>query len=186
MGGMSFSATPLDGLLTVRTCPLTDERGRFVRIYCDDEFSTATTVVRWLQSNLSRTSGRGAIRGMHFQYPPSAETKLIRCLRGRVFDVAVDVRKHSPTFLSWHGVELSADNETMLLIPEGFAHGFQVLDDEAELLYMHSAAFSPAHDGRLRFDDPRLNITWPLPVGVVSQRDLATPLIDDTFTGVVP
>jgi dTDP-4-dehydrorhamnose 3,5-epimerase len=181
---MIFDETPLSGLFNVRTHPVADERGRFVRIFCDDEFSAIHAPLQWRQSNLSITKGLGAIRGMHFQHPPAAETKLVRCLRGRVFDVAVDVRRDSPTFLAWHGVELTADNDTMLLIPEGFAHGFQVLEGEAELLYMHSAAYSPRHDGRLRFDDPRVGIAWPLPPGVISQRDLDTPTIDDTFTGV--
>lgn len=183
---MSFVGTPLAGLFTVQTHPLVDERGRFVRIFCDDEFSAIHGPLHWRQSNLSRTLGRGSIRGMHFQHPPAAETKLVRCLRGRVFDVAVDVRRDSPTFLAWYGVELTAENETMLLIPEGFAHGFQVLDDDAELLYMHSAAFSPGHDGRLRFDDPGIGISWPLPYGLVSERDLAARPIDDTFLGVIP
>lgn len=181
---MTFEETPLAGLFTVRTRPVADERGRFVRIFCEDEFRAIRAPLHWRQSNLSSTIGLGAVRGMHFQYPPAAETKLVRCLRGRVFDVAVDIRPDSPTFLAWHGVELTADNDTMLLIPEGFAHGFQVLENEAELLYMHSAAYSPNHDGRLRFDDPRVGIAWPLPPGVVSQRDLATLPIDDTFTGV--
>lgn len=183
---MIFEATPLEGLFVVRTRPIVDVRGRFVRIFCEDEFAAVRSPMHWRQSNLSRTVGAGAIRGMHFQHPPAAEAKLVRCLSGRVFDVAIDLRKNSATFLAWHGIELTADNDTMLFIPEGFAHGFQVLSDEAELLYMHSADFNPAHDGRLRFDDPRIGIAWPLPPGMVSERDLATPMIDPSFAGVTP
>lgn len=183
---MIFKETSLAGLSVVQTSPFIDSRGRFVRISCQDELRAAGAPIQWVQTNLSRTVGRGSIRGMHFQYPPAAETKLIRCLRGQVYDVAVDLRRDSPTFLAWLGFELTATNETMLLIPEGFAHGFQVLSDEAELLYMHSAAYSPKHDGRLRFDDARVGIAWPLPPGHISQRDLDTPPIGDSFNGVVP
>lgn len=186
MGGMTFSETPLAGLYTVHTHPVADERGLFVRIFCEEEFRAIHGPLHWRQANLSRTAGNGSIRGMHYQHPPAAETKLVRCLRGRVFDVAVDIRRDSPTFLCWHGVELTADNDTMMLIPEGFAHGFQVLDEEAELLYMHSAIYSPPHDGRLRFDESRVGIVWPLPPGVISQRDLAAPRIDGAFAGVSP
>jgi len=181
---MKFNATRLNGLYTIDTAPTVDTRGSFVRTYCDDEFVVIRSNLHWKQSNLSTTQGKGSIRGMHFQYPPAAEVKLIRCLRGKVLDVAVDVRHGSPTFLQWEAVELAENNNRMMFIPEGFAHGFQILTDEAQLLYMHSAAWSPALEGRLRFDDPRIGVRWPLPVDHVSDRDLGTPLVDDHFTGV--
>jgi dTDP-4-dehydrorhamnose 3,5-epimerase len=184
MGSMKFNTTRLDGLYTVDTTPIVDTRGIFVRTFCEDEFVSLRDNLHWKQSNLSTTRGKGSIRGMHFQFPPAAEVKLIRCLRGRVLDVAVDVRQGSPTFLHWEAVELTEDNDRMMFIPEGFAHGFQTLTDEVQLLYMHSSSWSPAHEGRLRFDDPRVDIAWPLPVSHVSDRDLGTPLVDDRFTGV--
>ncbi|GAA0916325.1 dTDP-4-dehydrorhamnose 3,5-epimerase [Rothia nasimurium] len=182
---MTIFPTALAGLHVIRTDPMRDERGRFVRTFCEDELTPIRPGIHWQQANLSATHGRGAIRGMHFQHPPASELKLVRCLRGRVFDVAVDLRAGSPTFLQWHGEELSEDNERMLLIPEGFAHGFQLLEDHAELLYMHSAAYSPEHDGRIRFDEPRVGIAWPLATGIVSARDLATPPLTNDFPGVI-
>jgi dTDP-4-dehydrorhamnose 3,5-epimerase len=181
---MKFNTTRIDGLYIVETTPIVDARGSFVRTFCDDEFATIRVELHWKQSNLSTTLGKGSVRGMHFQYPPAAEVKLIRCLRGRVLDIAVDVRRDSPTFLQWEAVELTDNNDRMMFIPEGFAHGFQTLSDEVQLLYMHSSAWSATHEGRLRFDDPRINIAWPLPVGHISDRDLVTPFLDDRFTGV--
>jgi len=140
--------------------------------------------LRWPQVNLSRTSGKGTVRGMHFQYPPAAEAKLIRCVRGRIFDVAVDVRAGSSTFLRWHGTELDEERPLQIFIPEGFAHGFQALTDTVELLYLHSAPWSREHEGRLRHDDPRLAINWPLPVTQVSQNDRNAPPLDSAFVGV--
>ena len=121
---------------------------------------------------------------MHFQYPPSAEMKMVRCLRGRVFDVAVDLRQGSATFLQWHAEELSADNNRMFIIPEGFAHGFQVLDESSELLYLHTAAYNPSAEGGLRFDDPAIGIDWPLTITDISLRDQQHPLLSDEFEGL--
>ena len=121
---------------------------------------------------------------MHFQYPPAAEAKLIRCLRGRVFDVAVDLRAGSPTFLHWHGVELNEDGPMQFFIPEGFAHGFQALTDDVQLLYLHTAAWNRQYEGALRHDDSVLSIAWPLPVTQVSEKDRNTPRLDDKFAGV--
>jgi dTDP-4-dehydrorhamnose 3,5-epimerase len=181
---MNFERTPLQGLTVVVTEPRGDRRGRLVRVFCAQQFAALRPPIQWVQVNLSRTTLRGTVRGLHLQRPPAAEAKLIRCVRGAVFDVAVDLRAGSPTFLQWHGVELDACGEREVLIPEGFAHGFQALTDEVELLYLHSAAYAPEHEGGVRFDDPRLAIDWPLPVAQVSERDAAWAPIDDHFEGV--
>lgn len=181
---MTIHPTPLAGLTVVETAPVSDERGRFVRVFCEQECAKLRPGLHWTQINLSQTSGKGTVRGMHFQYPPAAEAKLIRCVRGRVFDAAVDVRAGSPTFLQWHGLELDGDRPQQIFIPEGFAHGFQALTDQVELLYLHTASWSREHEARLRYDDPLLAIDWPLPVTQVSEKDRAAPLLDGAFGGV--
>lgn len=161
-----------------------DARGRFTRLFCEAELAPIRAGLYFPQINLSETRGRGTLRGMHYQTPPAAEAKLIRCLRGRVFDVAVDVRADSPTFLHWYALELTEDNDRAVFIPEGFAHGFQTLTDEAQLLYMHTAPWAPACEAGLRHDDPRLAIRWPLPAANVSERDRGHALIDTRFAGI--
>lgn len=177
---MKLQPLPLPGLLRIDTEPVADARGQFVRIYCDSAFDGR----HFPQVNLSTTRRRGALRGMHFQAPPAAEGKLIRCLRGRVFDVAVDLRAGSPTFLQWHGIELDGEGQTQVFIPEGFAHGFQALTDDVQLLYFHSVAWSPKHEGRLHHADPRLDIRWPLPVGDVSEKDASAALLPHDYQGI--
>ncbi len=135
--------------------------------------------------NHSFTKTRGSIRGMHFQYPPHSEVKLVRCIAGTVLDIIVDLRQGSATFLQWFGTELSASNKQMLYIPKGFAHGFQTLTDDCELLYQHSTIYQPGAEGGLRYNDPYLRIEWPIPVTVISERDKNHPVIDGGFTGVV-
>jgi dTDP-4-dehydrorhamnose 3,5-epimerase len=181
---MKRSPTPLAGLEIVETSPVRDERGRFVRVFCDAELAPLHPMLRIAQVNLSLTARRGTVRGMHFQRPPAAEAKLIRCVRGRVFDVAVDIRRGSPTFLQWHAVELDADRDRQIFIPEGFAHGFQALTDDAELLYLHTRPWSREHEDGLQPQDPRLAIDWPLPVVGLSARDRGAPRLDDGFAGV--
>lgn len=181
---MKIHATPLKDLVLVETTPVQDERGRFVRLFCENELAEVRQRLHFSQINLSTTFQRGSVRGMHFQYPPFAEAKLIRCVQGKVFDVAVDLRAGSSTFLKWFGVQLSADSQTQILIPEGFAHGFQALSDDAQLLYMHTASWSKDHERGLRHDDPRLGIDWPLPIAQMSARDRMAPLIEDGFTGI--
>jgi dTDP-4-dehydrorhamnose 3,5-epimerase len=178
--------TPLAGLTVIETCPVGDERGRFVRVFCEAELARLRPGLHFTQINLSTTHQLGSVRGMHFQAAPMAEAKLIRCLRGRVFDVAVDLRAGSDTFLHWHGVELAADGERQIFIPEGFAHGFQALTDDVQLLYMHTSAWSREHERGLRHDDPRLAINWPLPVTLVSTKDRSAPLLDGRFEGYSP
>jgi dTDP-4-dehydrorhamnose 3,5-epimerase len=181
---MKFLPTPLPGLTLVQTQPHADVRGRFVRVFGQAEFFPLRPHLGFVQVNLSLTRGRGSLRGLHFQRPPAAEAKLIRCLRGRVFDVAVDLRAGSPTCLRWHAMELDEASEQQIFIPEGFAHGFQALTEEVELLYQHTAPYRPDCEGGLRFDDPRLGIRWPLPPVNVSARDQALPVVDAGFEAI--
>lgn len=181
---MKLHATPIPGLWEIQTEPRGDERGQLTRLFCADQFADIRPGLRFVQTNLSYTAQRGTVRGMHFQRTPALEAKLIRCLRGRVFDVAVDLRADSPTFGHWHAVELSQENQLQLFIPEGCAHGFQTLSDDVELLYQHTAAYRPDCEGGVRHDDPALAITWPLPVSVLSERDRLHPLIAPHFSGV--
>lgn len=182
---MNWQSTPLQGLFEIHHAPVGDARGRFTRLFCERELAGIRPGLHFTQVNLSETRGAGSVRGLHYQRPPAAEAKLIRCLRGRVFDVAVDVRAGSPTFLHWHAIELSEDGNNAVFIPEGVAHGFQTLSDEAWLLYMHTAPWTPACEAGLRHDDPRLSIDWPLPVATLSERDRGYAPIDDAFAGVV-
>ena len=179
-------AMPLPGLQRIQRKPLGDERGFLERIYCTQEMAAFVSGRSIVQVNRSLTRHAGAVRGMHFQRPPHAETKIVGCLRGAVFDVAVDLRRGSATFLHWHGEILSADNHASLLIPEGFAHGFQALTEDCEMLYLHTAAYEPAAEAGLNPQDPRLAIRWPLPIGEMSARDAAHPLIADGFEGLAP
>jgi dTDP-4-dehydrorhamnose 3,5-epimerase len=184
--GMKILPTPIPDLMLAETTAHIDERGAFARLYCESELAEAIGTRRVVQINHSRTARVGAVRGLHFQHPPHAEMKLVRCLKGRVWDVAVDLRANSPTLLRWHAEELTPTNTRMMVIPEGFAHGFQVLEAESELLYLHTAFYDPAAEGGLRHDDPRLGITWPLAVTDLSARDAKHPLIDSNFQGIAP
>lgn len=181
---MNVLETPIAGISVVETKPFSDVRGSFARLFCADELATVIGGRSIVQANLSHTVVVGAIRGMHFQYPPDAEMKLVRCLRGRVFDVAVDLRADSPTFLRWYAEELTADNLLMLVIPEGCAHGFQALEADTELLYLHTAYYRPSAEGGCRYDDPRLGIRWPLPALDLSTRDCQHALLDANFAGI--
>lgn len=181
---MKINPTAIPGVMFVETTPHVDHRGAFARLYCEHELASLIDNRRILQINHSRTSAVGAIRGMHFQHPPHAEMKLVRCLTGRVWDVAVDLRKNSPSFLQWHAEELTPKNTRMLVIPEGCAHGFQVLEEESELLYLHTAFYIPDAEGGLRYDDPRLAIPWPLPVTDLSPRDIRHSHIAPDFNGI--
>lgn len=176
--------TQIAGLHTIEGSTLRDSRGTFARLFCEDTLASILNGRRIVQINRSVTHAVGAVRGMHFQHPPHAEMKFVRCLRGRVFDVAVDLRKGSRTFLSWHGVELSADISRMFAIPEGFAHGFQVLEEDSELLYLHTAAYAAGAEGSVAYNDPRLAIAWPRGVTELSERDQSHPMLDEYFQGL--
>jgi len=179
---VEFAPTRIAGAFAVRHDVRADNRGRFKRQYCEREFAEAGLITRWVQVNHSVTHGVGSIRGMHFQRPPAAEAKLVSCPVGRAFDVAVDLRRNSPTFLKWTAIEI--DEATSFYIPEGCAHGFQALSDEVHLIYQHSACYTPAAEGGVGFDDPAIGIEWPLPVGTMSDRDRSFARIDERFEGV--
>jgi dTDP-4-dehydrorhamnose 3,5-epimerase len=179
---MRFVETPIAGAFAVHHEVRSDARGRFKRQYCEREFAEAGLSTRWLQVNHSVTLGKGSIRGMHFQRPPAAEAKLVSCSSGRAFDVLVDLRRGSPTFLKWTGVEI--DEATSFYLPEGCAHGFQTLTEEVHLIYQHSAFYAPDTEGGVRFDDSAIGIEWPVAVTTVSDRDRSFPLIDDSFEGI--
>lgn len=181
---MKLCATPISDLWVAETEVMEDERGQFSRFFCEDDLRAAAGNRRIMQINHSRTRAVGAIRGLHFQYPPHAEMKMVRCLRGRVWDVAIDLRKESPTFLRWHAEELSPANGRLMIIPEGFAHGFQVLEAETELLYLHTACYVPGAEGGVRHDDPLVGIAWPLAVTEISPRDRQHPLLPADFSGI--
>ena len=168
---MRFHKTPFSGLFVAETTPFTDERGSFVRLFCDQELAEIFGDRKVTQINQSITRSVGAIRGLHFQTAPYAEMKLVRCLEGRVWDVAVDLRKDSPTFLQWHAEELSPIDMKMMVIPEGFAHGFQTLEPNSRLLYLHTASYAPSAEGGVRFDDPMVDIAWPRDPVDLSSRD---------------
>jgi dTDP-4-dehydrorhamnose 3,5-epimerase len=168
---MEFLPTAVEGAFAVRHDVRSDARGRFKRQYCERAFAGAGLNVQWVQVNHSVTLGRGTIRGMHFQRPPAAEAKLVSCPVGRAFDVAVDLRHNSASFLKWAAVEI--DEATSFYLPAGCAHGFQALTDEMHLIYMHSDFYAAEAEGGVRFDDPALAIAWPLAIGIVSDRDRA-------------
>lgn len=185
MGGrMKFIEATLAGAYAIELEPFMEERGLFARTFCQKEFATIGFHKQIVQINHSVTKQKGTIRGMHYQRPPVSEIKIIRCVQGKIFDVMVDLRANSLTFMQWHGMELSKDNLRMAYIPVGFAHGFQTLTDNAELIYHHSAFYSPEYEHGLRFDDPALAIKWPLPLGVISPKDQSYPLTNKNFKGI--
>ncbi|MFH1446407.1 MAG: dTDP-4-dehydrorhamnose 3,5-epimerase [Chloroflexota bacterium] len=181
---MKFIETPLKGSFVIEIEPLQDERGIFSRTFCREEFAQIGFYKQIVQINHSITRQQGAIRGMHYQCLPACEAKIIRCVGGRVFDVMVDIRVNSSTFMQWYGVDLSEENMQMVYIPEGFAHGFQALTDNAQLIYHHSELYNPEHERGLRFNDPALAIEWPLAAGTISSKDQNYPLIDGSFRGI--
>lgn len=181
---MKILDTPIAGLALVETAAFRDHRGEFMRFFCENELAPVIGPRHIVQINRSVTSAPGCVRGMHYQYPPHAEMKLVRCTRGRVFDVAVDIRAGSPTFMQWFGCELSAESARMLAIPEGFAHGFQVIEPDSELIYLTTAAYEKSAEGGITPEDPAIGIRWPLRVTMLSDRDRDHPRLDGSFAGV--
>jgi len=181
---MIFTQTDLKGSYVIDPTVHEDDRGWFGRFYCKKDFKEIGHEKEWVQMNHSSTKKKGSIRGMHFQLSPFKEIKLVKCVAGAVFDVIIDVRKGSPTFLKWFAQELSAFNRKMLYIPEGFAHGFQTLTDDCDLIYLHSEYYVPNVEGGIRYNDPKLNIEWPLIPTVISERDSSHPHLDENFKGI--
>ena len=184
VGRFELLETRLAGLQVLRRKPIGDARGFFERVFCVDDLGGLLGGRTIQQVNRTLTETKGTVRGLHFQRPPHAEMKLVSCLRGRIFDVAVDLRKDSPTFLQWHGEILSAENARTLAIPEGFAHGFQTLEPDCELLYFHTASYHPEAEDGVDALDPRLEIEWPEPIAERSERDQKLATIDESFAGL--
>lgn len=184
MSKFKLTPTPLPELILVERQRVQDHRGFFSRFFCADELRQAGFCLPVAQINHTFTARKGAVRGLHFQRPPCAEDKLISCLQGEIFDVAVDLRRDSPTFLRWHAEILSGDNARSLLVPQGFAHGFQTLTDDCELLYLHSRPYASHAESALNVADPRLAIGWPLPISDLSARDSNHPFLTLEFTGI--
>jgi dTDP-4-dehydrorhamnose 3,5-epimerase len=176
--------TPLPDLKVLQRKPIGDSRGYFERMFCVEELNDLLKHRMVLQINHTLTQHKGTVRGLHFQNPPHVELKFVNCLKGEVFDVAVDLRPDSPTFLKWYAEYLSDSNWKTLVVPEGFAHGFQTLTDNCELLYFHTATYNAAAEGGLNALDERLGITWPLSITEQSSRDQNHPMIDSMFKGV--
>ncbi len=175
---MLITALLLPGAYAIEPEPAADERGFFARLWCAREFQARGLKTDFVQSSLSSNRRRGTLRGLHYQLPPHAERKLVRCIRGAAYDVIVDLRPESPTYLSWHACELTAENGRAVYIPEGVAHGFQTLVDDTELLYEITPFHSPAHSTGVRWNDGQLNIRWPLPQNpILSERDANLPIL---------
>ena len=181
---MKIQSTAIQGVSVVETKQIADGRGRFSRLFCNQELAYLLGDRNIVQMNHSLTSQEGSVRGLHYQFPPYAEMKFVRCLKGSVWDVAVDLRAGSPTFLSWHAEVLSEGNSRMMVIPEGCAHGFQVLNEDSELLYLHTAAYAPDVEGGVRYDDPLISVAWPLAIADVSSRDQQLQLLRSDFKGM--
>lgn len=184
MSRFVIEKTPIEGLHVIQRKPIGDERGYLERMFCGDEFKSIIGQSSIVQINRTLTAKAGTVRGLHFQHPPYAEMKLVSCLRGEVFDVAVDLRKDSPTFLQWHVEVITESNHKTFLIPEGFAHGFQTLTDDCELLYLHTAAYAPDAEAGLNALDPCLAIAWPKPVAERSARDQQHAMLTSEFSGL--
>jgi len=176
---MRFTPTRIAGVVVVDVEARSDERGSFARLHCPEEFARAGHPFAPVQTSLSRNPHLGTLRGLHYQPAPHAEVKLVRCVRGRIFDVAVDLRPGSPTYRLWTAAELSAENARALLVPEGVAHGFLTLEADSDVLYQISPAYSPGHEAGVRWDDSAFAVAWPAAPAVISPRDAAYP----DFTG---
>lgn len=172
---MIFTETELKGAFTLEIKQLSDERGFFGRSWCKREMEEHGLNGNVVQANTSCSKKKGTIRGMHYQMHPYEETKLIRCTRGAIYDVIIDLRKESPTFMKWFGTELTESNYKMMYIPERFAHGFVTLTDDAEVTYLVTQYYTPGAEGGIRYDDPMFNINWPVPVQMVSEKDSNHP-----------
>ena len=184
MSLLTATATPIAGLMRLERTPRVDNRGFFSRLFCDETLAPFGWSGPIRQINHTMTRLPGTVRGLHFQKPPHAEAKIVQCLAGEIFDVAVDIRAGSPTFLHWHAERLSSANMQSLLIPAGFAHGFQALTPDCVLVYLHSEQYSSTSEDALNVRDPRLAIDWPRPIGELSERDANHPMLSSDFSGI--
>ncbi len=182
---MNLVETSIHGVRVIENTAFQDNRGAFSRLFCSRELQTVIGQRAIVQINHSMTHSVGAVRGLHFQNPPHAEMKIVRCLKGRVFDVAVDLRQGSPTFLKWSAIELTPESHLAFVIPEGCAHGFQVLEEDSELLYLHTAFYTPDAEGAIRYNDPSIGVNWPLAPTDLSARDLSHPHLKEDYKGIV-
>ena len=182
---MIFTATQHEDAWLIDIDPREDERGFFARIWCRQELAAQGLDTEIAQESLSFNRHRGTVRGLHFQRPPHEETKIVRCTRGGIFDVIVDLRPRSPTYLRWQGFELTAENHKALYVPKSFAHGFQTLVDDAEIVYQISEFYAPNSAGGHRYDDAAFGVAWPLPVTMISERDLSWPAFN-AATSILP
>ena len=180
---LNIKNTNFEGLFIIEPNIFEDNRGSFSRIFCENELSSILDF-NIKQINHSVTSKRGTIRGLHFQYEPNSEIKMIKCVKGSVFDVVVDIRRNSETFLKVFSIELSEFNNKIIFIPKGFAHGFQALEDDTELIYLHSSLYKPSNEGALNPVDKILDITWPEDISNISEKDRNHPFITDKFKGI--
>lgn len=177
--------TKIEDLIILNREPLFDNRGYFERLYCIDDLKSVLKNKKIEQINHSLTKKKGAVRGLHFQSPPFSEVKMVSCIKGEVWDIAIDIRKNSPTFLRYHAEILTATNNKTLLIPEGFAHGFQTLTADCEMLYFHTQKFNKEFDSGLNILDPLLNIKWPIEISEISDRDRSHNMLNQLFNGIV-
>lgn len=178
---MKFNAATVEGGFTIDLDKREDDRGFFARYFCEDEFAAAGLEARYVQINDSYNHKKGTLRGLHYQLPPSGEVKVVRCIRGALFDVMVDMRPKSPTFKQWFGAKLTAENRRMMYVPRGFAHGFITLEDDTEALYLASASYDPIAERGLRFNDPSIGIEWPVDPVEMSEKDLSWPDLDSEY-----
>ncbi len=181
---MKFSETRLKGAYVITPEPFVDDRGSFARVFCKNEFSAIGHKGDFVQINHSVNKLKGTFRGIHYQLPPFGEIKLIRCISGKVYDIIVDIRKGSPTFLKSFAVEISAENMKMMYVPEGFAHGFITLEDNSQVIYHHTTYYEPGHEAGLRYNDPALQLELPIGPSIMTEKDKNHPLIDNSFKGI--
>lgn len=181
---LTVHETDIDGVAVACSAAMEDSRGSFARFLCVDEMAAVLQGRRIVQINRSINRHVGAIRGLHFQYSPHAEMKMVRCIKGRIWDVAVDLRADTRRRFAWHAEELTPENRKMMIIPEGCAHGFQVLEPDSEVLYFHTEVYVPEAEGGIRFDDEVVDIPWPLPATSVSDKDQSLPLLTAEFPGL--
>jgi dTDP-4-dehydrorhamnose 3,5-epimerase len=177
---MQFTERSIQGAFRVDVVPVQDDRGRFARAWCAEEFATQGLTEAFVQANLVHTHRAGTVRGLHYQVAPHEEAKYIRCIRGAVYDVILDLRPDSPTYLQWHGETLTGDSQAAFYVPSGCAHGYQTLTDDAEVFYQVSTPYSPGAERGICYDDPTFDVEWPHPVTVVSEKDQSWASFDQT------